>query len=75
MSEKTAILDVTDGCTTVEALDQPNVDQVMDGLGRCSIAHFACHGQIPHRDPSNSGLLLQESSTSGEPIIDLLTVQ
>ncbi|MCJ1334091.1 hypothetical protein MMC10_010798 [Thelotrema lepadinum] len=74
-SEKRAILDATDGSATVEALDQPNVDQVMAGLGRCSIAHFACHGMTDPRDPSNSGLLLQKANASGEPVVDLLTVQ
>ena len=47
----------------------------MAGLGRCSIAHFACHGVTDLRDPSNSGLLLQKANASREPIVDLLTVQ
>ena len=74
-SEKQAILEATNGCATIEALDQPNVDQVMAGLGRCSIAHFACHGKTDHRDPSSSGLLLQKANATGEPVVDLLTVQ
>ncbi|KAK5994026.1 Small ribosomal subunit uS17B-like protein [Cladobotryum mycophilum] len=43
---------------------------------RCDIAHFACHGLTDHKDPSNSGLLLQRSIDGGAAVEqDRLTMQ
>ncbi|PHH91989.1 hypothetical protein CDD83_9436 [Cordyceps sp. RAO-2017] len=46
----------------IELLENPSVESVVEGLQRCSIAHFACHGSTDHRDPSNSGLVFQKSA-------------
>ncbi|PNP82363.1 hypothetical protein FNYG_04298 [Fusarium nygamai] len=60
--------------TTVHT--HPSVDQVMDDLKTCRIAHFACHGTSDYSDPSNSGLILQKSAGPDEAVEqDRFTVQ
>ncbi|WZH47126.1 CHAT domain-containing protein [Fusarium acuminatum] len=59
--------------TTV--LTNPSADQVLEVLGKCRIAHFACHGTSESSDPSNSGLILQKSTEPDEVLEqDRLTV-
>jgi CHAT domain-containing protein len=65
----------TKGFVTIEELDQPNASQVVDSLKKSTIAHFACHGYTDHRDPSNSGLVLQVCVESELPQQDILTVR
>lgn len=52
----------------------PSVDQVVDSLRDCSIAHFACHGYTESIDPSSSALILQSSKGDNGPEKDMLTV-
>ncbi|RYO80983.1 hypothetical protein DL764_009821 [Monosporascus ibericus] len=42
--EKNIVLDVTGAHLLINPMGQPSVDQVIDGLRDCSIAHFTCHG-------------------------------
>jgi tetratricopeptide (TPR) repeat protein len=74
MLEKDKVLQVVDGHLPTDSLDNPSVNQIIDGLQRCSIAHFACHGSTDHSDPSNSGLILQKSDGSEAAREDRLTV-
>lgn len=53
------------GYMPIQRLDLPNVEQVVDQLQNCSIAHFACHGSTDYADPSNSGLILQKRGGQG----------
>ncbi|KAB5511380.1 CHAT domain-containing protein [Coniochaeta sp. 2T2.1] len=57
-----------------QRLDSPSVEQVVGSLKSCCIAHFSCHGYTDHRDPSNSGLILQ-SCEAGLAAQDRLTVR
>jgi tetratricopeptide (TPR) repeat protein len=57
--EKDTLLGLSRGHISAEHMEQPSVDQVLEGLRRCCIAHFACHGSTDHVDPSKSGLILQ----------------
>ncbi|KAH7165143.1 CHAT domain-containing protein [Fusarium sp. MPI-SDFR-AT-0072] len=60
--------------TTVHT--HPSVDQVIEDLKTCRIAHFACHGTSDFSDPSNSGLILQKSIGPDKALEqDRLTVQ
>lgn len=59
----------------VEVLEYPDVEQVSKSLEICHVAHFACHGAVDHRDPSNTALLLQRSEADGICKQDPLTVQ
>ncbi|KAF8456986.1 CHAT domain-containing protein [Terfezia claveryi] len=43
--------------STVETLDQPTAECVLQALPGYSIAHFACHG-VPSTNPADSHLLL-----------------
>ncbi|KAJ7436030.1 TPR-like protein [Mycena latifolia] len=42
--------------------DLATVDSVQDGMRKCRWAHFACHGVQDFSDPTNSALLLSQSS-------------
>ena len=64
--EKRQVMDITSGRMRIEALDLPSVDQVVNSLQGCSIAHFACHGSTDHTDPSSSGLVLQKQGEGQE---------
>ncbi|KAK4242994.1 CHAT domain-containing protein [Corynascus novoguineensis] len=72
--EKKKITEIVNGHVPIEPLDLPSVDQVVDKLTDCYIAHFACHGSTDHADPSNSGLILQKRREGQEAEQDRLTV-
>ncbi|KAL2152172.1 hypothetical protein VTH82DRAFT_5356 [Thermothelomyces myriococcoides] len=74
VEEKNEVMNVMKACMTVDALDLPSVDQVVDRLKYCRIAHFACHGYTDHWDPSNSGLIFQKQVEGQEVEQDRLTV-
>jgi hypothetical protein len=58
---------------TVKVLRRPSKDEVIRALKRCSVAHFACHGQASLMDPWSSCLLLKDSIEPGKP--DRLSVR
>jgi CHAT domain-containing protein len=58
--EKDNILELIEAHFPTEGIEQPSVSQVIEGLQRCSIARFACHGSTDHLDPSKSRLILQK---------------
>ena len=61
IQEKEKVLKASKGKAAVELMDcGPGADQVMEGLQRCSLAHFACHGVSDSVDPSSSGLIFQK---------------
>jgi tetratricopeptide (TPR) repeat protein len=45
---------------TSEILLNPTRDEVLSGLTKCTIVHFACHGVSDQGDPSKSKLLLRD---------------
>ena len=59
------------GFVTVEALERPAADHVLQALPRCNIAHFACHG-VSSKNPAESHLMLVKECT-GE--VDRLSVK
>ncbi|KAH6665282.1 CHAT domain-containing protein [Plectosphaerella plurivora] len=63
VDEKNHILDAVKGHLHTTYLKRPSVNDVIEALPECSIAHFACHGSSDAVDPSNSGLILQKPST------------
>jgi CHAT domain-containing protein len=84
--EKDAVLAATNRHLLAQVMEQPSVGEVLEGLQRCCVAHFACHGSTDHIDPSKSGLILQrqrdiqgnregeESDGGAGPVQDRLTV-
>ncbi|KAI1741794.1 CHAT domain-containing protein [Xylaria scruposa] len=75
VEEREKISNLAAGRIPLEFLDLPSVDQVVDKLPGCSMAHFACHGSTDHKDPSNSRLILQKRGEGQEEAQDFLTVQ
>ncbi|QKX53215.1 uncharacterized protein TRUGW13939_00291 [Talaromyces rugulosus] len=71
--ETAAVIKALEGSVSVEVLEQPDVASVLHQIQECTIAHFACHGVSNPIDPSESGLLLQKSTT--EPIQDILSIR
>lgn len=45
---------------TTDVLMNPGRDEVLSGLKRCTITHFACHAVSDQRDPSKSELILRD---------------
>ncbi|KAL2136726.1 hypothetical protein VTI74DRAFT_1767 [Chaetomium olivicolor] len=74
VEEKKKIANTMNAYMSIEPLDLPSVDQVVDKLRDCCIVHFACHGYTDHTDPSNSGLILQNQGEGQEAEQDRLTV-
>jgi CHAT domain-containing protein len=52
---------------SVNVLKYPSHNDVLEGLKDSSLAHFACHGYASSTDPSQSCLLLVDSSEPGKP--------
>ncbi|KAL2195348.1 CHAT domain-containing protein [Corynascus similis CBS 632.67] len=74
VEEKKRISNVMNAYLSIEPLDLPSVDQVVNKLQDCLIARFACHGYTDHIDPSNSGLILQKQGEGQEAEQGRLTV-
>ncbi|WKT54200.1 Tetratricopeptide-like helical domain superfamily [Fusarium oxysporum f. sp. vasinfectum] len=68
--EKSQLIDMASDHLPITHLELPSAENVVESLRNCCIAHFACHGDTDHLDPSKSGLILQNQ---GEE--DRLTVQ
>ena len=72
--EKDHVADAAGRLLPTTVLRHPSVDQVVDSLRDCSIAHFACHGYTDSVDPSGSALVLQSSKGGNGLEQDMLTV-
>ncbi|KAH6883559.1 CHAT domain-containing protein [Thelonectria olida] len=57
--EKNQLMGVVNGHLPIQYQELPSVEDVVESLRNCYIAHFACHGFTDHLDPSKSGLILQ----------------
>ena len=53
--------------STVEILEQPTAECVLQALPNYSIAHFACHG-VSSANPEDSHLLLLKASKSSDSL-------
>jgi tetratricopeptide (TPR) repeat protein len=53
----------------------PTKAAVLAELGRCAVAHFACHGDSHPTDPSRSLLLLHDHATDPLTVADLAPVR
>jgi tetratricopeptide (TPR) repeat protein len=74
--EKSEVETAVGDAISMEILDQPGAQEVINQIGRCNIAHFACHGVSNPDDPSESGLLLQTTKGPAlQPEPDLLSVR
>ena len=64
------------GFTTLEILERPTAERVLQLLPGYSIAHFACHG-VSTINPANSHLLLLKKSTLNDCVeeVDKLRVK
>jgi CHAT domain-containing protein len=71
-AEKRAIYEAVQNPHSIQLLDRPSKDTVLDKLRDFSIVHFACHGSSDLMNPSNSFLALQGNSDS---VPEKLTVQ
>ncbi|KAH6874579.1 CHAT domain-containing protein [Thelonectria olida] len=59
VEEKNQLMGVVNGHLPIQYQELPSVEDVIESLRNCCIAHFACHGFTDHLDPSKSGLILQ----------------
>ncbi len=73
--EKDLLLQETRGHIPPEEMEHPDTARVLEGLQRCCIAHFACHGTTDYADPSSSGLILQKGAGGAALAQDRLTVR
>ncbi|SCO90086.1 uncharacterized protein FRV6_14214 [Fusarium oxysporum] len=64
--EGEAVRDSMKEDATIVSLESPSAKEVLDALGDCGIAHFACHGLSESTDPSESHILLQRKEQSGK---------
>ncbi|RFU82153.1 tpr [Trichoderma arundinaceum] len=77
MGELSAITNAVTSTHSVQSLNRPSRQDVLEHLKNCDMAHFACHGVSDAKDPSNSCLILQKpgEQPSSPPVADMLTVQ
>ncbi|PWI64611.1 hypothetical protein PCL_09505 [Purpureocillium lilacinum] len=59
LEERKSLIELTKGHLSAVDMEHPDINDVVNGLRQCCIAHFACHGVTDSWDPSNSGLILQ----------------
>jgi CHAT domain-containing protein len=59
IEEKNRLMGAINGHLPIQHQELPSVEDVIESLRNCCIAHFACHGFTDHLDPSKSGLILQ----------------
>ncbi|RKK88945.1 hypothetical protein BFJ71_g12645 [Fusarium oxysporum] len=59
IEEKNRLMGAINGHLPIQHQELPSVEDVVESLQNCCIAHFACHGFTDHLDPSKSGLILQ----------------
>ncbi|EXM12961.1 hypothetical protein FOTG_18569 [Fusarium oxysporum f. sp. vasinfectum 25433] len=59
IEEKNRLMGAINGHLPIQYQELPSVEDVIERLRNCCIAHFACHGFTDHLDPSKSGLILQ----------------
>ncbi|KAH0281278.1 hypothetical protein KCU91_g348, partial [Aureobasidium melanogenum] len=60
LGEIQTIKESTESSMSPTMLEYPTKAEVIDALGHCDIAHFACHGQADPHDPSLSCVMLQD---------------
>ena len=53
----------------------PTKSEVLLELGRCQIAHFACHGESTISDPSQSRLLLSDWQNDPLTVADIISLK
>lgn len=71
--EKLGIQQMNNEFYKIKALENPTAKDVLENMSRFDIIHFACHGIVDPKDPSNSHLLLQKIKLL-KPVVDKLTV-
>lgn len=55
-------------------LREPSPAKVLEQLPHHAFVHFACHGMLVERDPSQSGLILVDTDGNGRKIPAMLSV-
>jgi tetratricopeptide (TPR) repeat protein len=60
LGEMQTIRESTASSMNSNTLEHPTKMEVIDALGDCDIAHFACHGLADPNDPSLSGVVLHD---------------
>lgn len=68
LEEWKSLIELPRGHLSAVDMQHPSVNDVVDGLRQCCIAHFACHGVTDPWDPSNSGLILQHRQDGCPPV-------
>lgn len=56
-------------------LPHPTKLEVTEKLRHCSIAHFACHGEVNESDPSKSQVLLADWETNPLSVADMAAIK
>jgi hypothetical protein len=71
--ERRAIEKICKGIYSIDGLESPTANKVLEAIPKSDILHFACHGTSDYANPLNSHLLLK-TKVGEKTVVDRLSV-